>query len=312
MLVSRNINSIFDINEEFEEFDEEVDMDTSEDDIDLILDATDGVGHVWKGVEDDKTISEESRDVKRVKTYEIPVEEYEKWIKNLEKAGLSYIRHDRQRKLGGARKMYQWYERWYCHRYGTYKSVAGKNINKKSRLAQKETKKCCCKSYIYVKFPFNSSKVILNHYYKHNNHYPGRLSDLCTLPLSENIRHFIQQRVLEGLDCISIQRLLRFRAVEIQDQVLKECNNSNVNTHNVQILRDALITRNDIYTIVHNMMKSLAYIDENVLISLEKWQEKLIIASGNCLFKHDISDEIGFLFAFQTKEQKELMKSSRV
>ena len=110
MLVSRNINSIFDINEEFEEFNEKVDMDTSEDDIDLILDATDGVGHVWEGVEDDKTISEESRDVKRVKTYEIPVEEYEKWIKNLEKAGLSYIRHDRQRKLGGARKMYQWYE----------------------------------------------------------------------------------------------------------------------------------------------------------------------------------------------------------
>ena len=316
MSIPPDINSIFDINENVDELGKEIDMDISDDDIDFILDATDGVGHVWEGVEDDdNTMSEGSNEAKRMKTYHIPVEEYEKWIKNLERAGLSYVRHDRQRKLGGNRKLYQWNERWYCHRYGTYKSIAGKNPNKKSRLAQKETKKCGCKSYIHVKLPFYSSTVILHHHYKHNNHYPGRLSDLYTLPLSENIRHFIQQRVLEGLDSISIQRLLRFRAVELQDRVLKECNdsNSNIQTCNIQKLRDALITRDDIYTIVHKTMKTLAYIDENVMISLAKWKEKLIIAGGNCLFKrNDMSDEIGFIFAFQTKEQKELTNSSRV
>lgn len=43
-----------------------------------------------------------------------------------------------------------WNERWYCHRYGTYKNVTGENPNKKSRLAQKETKKCDCESYFFI------------------------------------------------------------------------------------------------------------------------------------------------------------------
>lgn len=33
---------------------------------------------------------------------------------------------------------------------GTYKSVTGENPNKKSRLAQKETKKCDCESYFFI------------------------------------------------------------------------------------------------------------------------------------------------------------------
>lgn len=110
MSIPPNINSIFDINEEVEEIGKEIDMDISEDDIDLILDATDGVGHEWEGVEDDDTISEGSKEAKRMKTHQIPVEEYEKWIKNLEIAGLSYIRHDRQSKLGGKKKLYRWNE----------------------------------------------------------------------------------------------------------------------------------------------------------------------------------------------------------
>jgi len=30
----------------------------------------------------------------RVKTYSLSIDEYENWIKNLEKAGLSYVKHD--------------------------------------------------------------------------------------------------------------------------------------------------------------------------------------------------------------------------
>src|SRR6266496_4731321 len=60
-------------------------------------------------------------------------------------------------------------------------------------------------------------------------------------------------------------------------------------------------------------MKTLAYFDKNEINSLERWQEKLISAGGSCLFKrHGEMDNIGFLFAFQIKEQKELTKSSRV
>ncbi|CAG8438556.1 3166_t:CDS:2 [Funneliformis mosseae] len=67
MSILLDINSIFDINEEAEEAGKEIDMDISDDEIKLILDATDGIGHVWE------------------------VEEYEKWIKNLESAGLIYV-----------------------------------------------------------------------------------------------------------------------------------------------------------------------------------------------------------------------------
>ncbi|KAF0433437.1 hypothetical protein F8M41_005071 [Gigaspora margarita] len=73
--------------------------------------------------------------------------------------------------------------------------------------------------YIHVALSVNSTTVVLRHFYKYINHYPGQLSDLCTLPLSENIRQFIWQHALEGLDAFSIQQLLRFRAVELQDQV---------------------------------------------------------------------------------------------
>ena len=216
MSIPPDINSIFDIDEEMET--DDIDMDLSDGDIDFILDATDGVGHTWEAIDDDKA-PEGSPEAERKKTYLLPVDKYVEWINNLERAGLSYVRHDHRCSSGGIRKKNQWTERWYCHRYGKYKSVAGKNQNKKLRLAQKETKKCGCKSYIHVILSINSSTVTLHYYYKHVNHYPGHLSDLCTLRLSENIRNFVQQRAFEGLDNISIQKLLRFRAIELQDQV---------------------------------------------------------------------------------------------
>jgi|GEM_PF-5268288 len=311
MSLPPNIDTIFDIDEGIEEVE---DMEIVDEDIDLILNAMDGVGHVWERVEDDVIPAEgtkETQETERVKTHLIPVEEYVNWIKDLEKAGLSYVKHDRRNNLGN-RKKFQWMERWYCHRYGTYKSVAGKDLNKKPRLAQKETKKCGCKSYIYIKLPIGSSTVILYHYYKHLNHHPGSLSDLCTLRLSDNIRHFVQKCALEGLDCLSIQKLLRFRAIELQDQIRKECcSTTESHLQDIQMLRDGLITKDDIYTIVHNTMKSIAYFDEDELKSLKKWQERLIInMNGNCLFEQH--NNFCFLFAFQTKEQKELMKISRV
>ena len=93
------INIIFDINEELEET-EVVDMDINDDDIDQILNVTDGVGYTWEQVKDDN--NEE-----RVKTYSFSIDE--NWIKNLEKAGFSYVKHDCRCQLGG-RKKYKWTE----------------------------------------------------------------------------------------------------------------------------------------------------------------------------------------------------------
>ena len=54
MSLPPNINSVFDTEEEVEDLITEIDMDISDNDIDLILDATDGIGHAWKLVEDDE------------------------------------------------------------------------------------------------------------------------------------------------------------------------------------------------------------------------------------------------------------------
>ncbi|CAG8685713.1 106_t:CDS:2 [Rhizophagus irregularis] len=76
MSIPTDINAILDINEEMET--EDVDMDLC--DSGFILDVADG------------TRAEGSTETGRKKTYSLPVEEYVKRIKDLEKAGLSYIR----------------------------------------------------------------------------------------------------------------------------------------------------------------------------------------------------------------------------
>ncbi|RIB01784.1 hypothetical protein C2G38_2229680 [Gigaspora rosea] len=263
-LLPIDIDAIFDI-------DEESDMDISDqlgakpdisdsemdDALDRIMDATDGVGEMWEMQDNDET-PQDLHNTEKSNPFHLPADSYEEWIKNLEKAELSY------------------------------NSVAEKDSSKKSRLAQKESKKCGCKSYIKVMLPVDSTTVTLQHYYKHNNYQPGRLSDLYTLPLSDNICHFISQRALEGLDTHSIQQLLRHRGIELQDRV--QLLEQGTEPQNIQSLCDGLVTRDDIYNIVHNTLKLCAYLDNDELESLIKWQEKL-----NCVEK-----------------QKELIKFARV
>ncbi|CAG8774165.1 16397_t:CDS:2 [Cetraspora pellucida] len=140
MLLLLDINAIFDIEEE--------DMIISDGSnyeldnvLDSILDVTDGIGQTWKTRDDNNTTNNKS-ETEKFKTYDLPVSEYLEWIKNLEKEGLSYYRNDYQVHEGGSRKKNQWSEKWYCHRYGTYESTARKNVTKRPRLVQKESKKC--------------------------------------------------------------------------------------------------------------------------------------------------------------------------
>src|SRR2546426_1180896 len=106
MLISTDINAFFDI-DAVDKKSDEIDMNVSNSDVDnmldSILDATIGISHIWKEVDDDNTIPES----KIFKTHFFPVEEYIYWIKGLEKAGLSYIQYDHQNVLGGIRKKNQ-------------------------------------------------------------------------------------------------------------------------------------------------------------------------------------------------------------
>ncbi|RIB23554.1 hypothetical protein C2G38_2170898 [Gigaspora rosea] len=60
-------------------------------------------------------------------------------------------------------------------------------------------------------------------------------------------------------------------------------------------------------------MNKLIFFDKNEFNSLDTWKIKLINEDGSYLYEHnDKMDGIGFVFAFQTKEQKELAKFARV
>ncbi|CAI2168948.1 5460_t:CDS:2 [Funneliformis geosporum] len=83
-----------------------------------------------------------------------------------------------------------------------------------------------------------------------------------------------EHRVLKGLDCLSIHKILQFRAIKLQDRVKEECSNSEKHSQDIQTLRDGLVTRDDIYAIVYNRMKTLAYFDQDELVSLKKWKRR--------------------------------------
>ncbi|CAG8595665.1 11840_t:CDS:1, partial [Scutellospora calospora] len=65
-------------------------------------------------------------------------------------------------------------------------------------------------------------------------------------------------------------------------------------------------------------MKTCTYFDKDKIKSLDKWKNKIVSTSGCCLFEYSNSEpsinetDTEFLFAFQTKIQKELMSYSRV
>ena len=91
MSIPPDINTIFDI-----------DMDLTDNDINNILDTTDGVSHMWKEVEDDEKTPEKLEN--RMKIYSFSVEEYKAWIASLEKAGFHYILHDHWSQFGNKKK----------------------------------------------------------------------------------------------------------------------------------------------------------------------------------------------------------------
>ncbi|RIB02931.1 hypothetical protein C2G38_2226459 [Gigaspora rosea] len=165
-------------------------------------------------------------------------------------------------------------------------STAEKDATKKPRLVQKESKKYGYKSYIHVVLPVSSTTV---------------------------------QHALEELDAFSIQQLLRFRGIELQNQVqLLEYNQSNEFLQSIQQLRDGLVIKEDIYAIVYDTMKACIYLDNDEIKSLDKWKAKIIGMGECCLFEcgnqeqNFNSVDIGFIFTFQTKKQIELMQYSRV
>ncbi|CAG8649916.1 10549_t:CDS:1, partial [Cetraspora pellucida] len=103
MLLLSGIDTIFDIEEE-----ENMNISDNSDNglndmLNQILDATDSVGQVSER-QDNDIIQQESSETERFKTYYLSVKEYTEWIRNLERARLSYNKHDYKWHTGGSRK----------------------------------------------------------------------------------------------------------------------------------------------------------------------------------------------------------------
>ncbi|CAG8538824.1 16229_t:CDS:2 [Cetraspora pellucida] len=102
MLTPPNINKFFDLDEEIQESD----MNLNDNNID------------YEVVDDNNLISEKTLNTEKVKIFLLSESDYITWIKSLE-------------------KQTEW---WFCHHYGIYKSIAEENSNKNPELRKKNPK----------------------------------------------------------------------------------------------------------------------------------------------------------------------------
>ncbi|KAI8353851.1 hypothetical protein B0O80DRAFT_424685 [Mortierella sp. GBAus27b] len=86
-----------------------------------------------------------------------------------------------------------------CDRSGTYQSKAGKNPGVKARLNQKPSKKVGCKARITISC-YAQDKTMFIKIKGHTAHAIGTAEDIGNMRLSREIRGFIADRVMEGLD----------------------------------------------------------------------------------------------------------------
>ncbi|CAG8538093.1 33507_t:CDS:2, partial [Racocetra persica] len=137
--------------------------------------------------------------------------------------------------------------------------TAGKDQSiKEPRPNQKLSKKCDCKSRIIVANTNTpNGKQMIIKYTPHTNHIPGSENDISILRLSKEIRNWITEHIRDGLNVKRINRLFQ------------------KNKTNAIIIKDNLVTCDDIYNIwkeaiVNNQMKH-----KSEAQSIELWRIEL-------------------------------------
>ncbi|CEI92251.1 hypothetical protein RMCBS344292_06518 [Rhizopus microsporus] len=99
------------------------------------------------------------------------------------------------------RKSIIWKMKFICHRAGSYKSRAGvqtEDESSKSRPIQKPSKRVDCKCYVTVTCYFIALNQVTIKLHNEHNYLVGSLDDISFLPLSDNTKEAILQKLREG------------------------------------------------------------------------------------------------------------------
>ncbi|PHZ07694.1 uncharacterized protein RHIMIDRAFT_303264 [Rhizopus microsporus ATCC 52813] len=101
------------------------------------------------------------------------------------------------------RRSIVWKINYICHRSGAYKSCAGiqtEDESSKSRPIQKPSKKINCRCYVTVTYYFVTPNQVTIKLHNEHNHLIGSLDDISFLPLSDNTKEAILQKLREDYD----------------------------------------------------------------------------------------------------------------
>ncbi|ORE16207.1 hypothetical protein BCV71DRAFT_154789, partial [Rhizopus microsporus] len=96
-----------------------------------------------------------------------------------------------------------WKIKYICHKSGVYKSrigVQAEDESSKSRPIQKPSKRIYCRCYVTVVCYFIAPNHITIKLHNEHNHLIGGLDDISFLPLSDNTKEAILQKLREGYD----------------------------------------------------------------------------------------------------------------
>ncbi|CEG66475.1 hypothetical protein RMATCC62417_03049 [Rhizopus microsporus] len=102
-----------------------------------------------------------------------------------------------------ARRSIIWKIKYICHRSEFYKSRVGvqtEDESSKSQPIQKPSKKIDSRCYVTVTCYFLAPNQVTNKMHNEHNHFIGSLDDISFLPLSDNTKEAILQKLREGYD----------------------------------------------------------------------------------------------------------------
>lgn len=203
---------------------------------------------------------------------------------------------------------YLWYVEYKCHRYGSYRDRVAEGTRSKggvsgnSRDLQKASKKTNCKAKLRVTCEKDSPSVVEITHTGPHNHEVGSIEDLKHLPLSQERKNQIVERLREGYnkrDCrVAIQKDFR--------KYLRE--NLLLSDGSIQVIhRDQLVHQDEVYNLFKKIQESSYRKSNDEQQSVCLWLDELR-QKGYATFKHSTFNE-DFTFGFSSPWQQHLLRN---
>lgn len=128
----------------------------------------------------------------------------------------------------GAKKKYDWTEKWKCGHSGMYHDERNNNLSPQKRRPNRRhgTVRVNCSAYIWLRKRVGEGTVEVEYKWQHTGHEIGTVQDMASTRLSNQVKIWLNNRVNEGLDWNSIKPLLR-----IDDTTLDQVSRSHHALH---------------------------------------------------------------------------------